>query len=96
VACWKDLPSTAAFLLDVREPDEFNRGAIDGAVNLPLGQLRQRFQELPRDREIWVNCGVGHRAYYAVRFLQQAGLDARNLSGGYQTWQAWYPAGMAR
>jgi rhodanese-related sulfurtransferase len=96
VARWKDLPSTEALLLDVRERDEFKRGAIDGAVNVPLGQLRQRFQELPRDREIWVNCGVGQRAYYAVRFLQQAGLDARNLSGGYQTWQAWYPAGMAR
>ncbi|MEO8368662.1 MAG: FAD-dependent oxidoreductase [Candidatus Solibacter sp.] len=95
VARWKDLPSTQALLLDVREPDEFKRGAIDGAINLPLGELRQRSGELPRNREIWVNCGVGQRAYYAVRFLQQAGFEARNLSGGYQTWQAWYPAGMA-
>lgn len=93
LASWKDLPSTDAYLLDVREPAEFKLGAIDGAVNLPLGELRRRFEELPRDREIWVNCGVGQRAYYAVRFLQQAGFDARNLSGGYQTWQAWYPAG---
>jgi NADPH-dependent 2,4-dienoyl-CoA reductase/sulfur reductase-like enzyme/rhodanese-related sulfurtransferase len=93
VARWKDLHSTQAVLLDVREPAEFGKGAIDGrAINLPLGQLRQRYQELPRDREIWVSCGVGQRAYYAVRFLQQAGLDVRNLSGGYQTWQAWYPA----
>ena len=43
-----------------------------------------------------MNCGVGQRAYYAVRFLQQAGFDACNLPGGYQTWQAWYPVGMAR
>jgi rhodanese-related sulfurtransferase len=93
VARWRDLPSRDAFLLDVREPGEFQRGAVDGAVNVPLGDLRERVGELPRDRVIWVNCGVGQRAYYAVRFLQQTGFDARNLSGGYQTWQAWYPAG---
>lgn len=91
LARWADLPSTTAFLLDVREPGEFDRGAIPGAVNLPLGQLRERSRELPRNREIWVNCGVGQRAYYAVRYLQQAGFDARNLSGGFQTWEAWYP-----
>jgi rhodanese-related sulfurtransferase len=96
VARWSDLPSTEAYLLDVREPGEFERGAIDGASNVPLGELRQRFQELPRNREIWVNCGVGQRAYYAVRFLQQAGFPARNLSGGYQTWQVWYPSAPGR
>lgn len=92
VAPWSGLPSTDALLLDVREPEEFRRGAIDGAINIPLGELRRRSAELPRDREIWVNCGVGQRAYYAVRFLQQAGFQARNLSGGYQTWQAWRDA----
>jgi NADPH-dependent 2,4-dienoyl-CoA reductase/sulfur reductase-like enzyme len=95
LARWSELPATQAFLLDVREPGEFARGAIGGAVNIPLGELRRRTGELPRDREIWVNCGVGQRAYYAVRFLRQAGFDARNLSGGYQTWQAWYPASRA-
>jgi len=96
VARWSDLPSTEAYLLDVREPSEFERGAIEGASNVPLSELRQRFEQLPRNREIWVNCGVGQRAYYAVRFLQQAGFPARNLSGGYQTWQVWYPAAPGR
>ncbi len=91
VARWSDLYTTGAYLLDVRQPEEYARGTIRDASNLPLGDLRQRVAELPRDREIWVNCGVGQRAYYAVRFLQQAGFNARNLSGGYQTWQAWYP-----
>lgn len=76
------------FYLDVREPAEFARGHLPGAVNVPLGQLRQRHAELPAGREIRVNCGVGQRSYYAVRFLRQLGYDARNLSGGYQTWQA--------
>lgn len=95
IARWKDLPSTDAYLLDVREPGEYGLGAIDGAVNLPPGELRQRYGEQPRHREIRVNCGAGQRAYYAVRFLQQSGFDARNLSGGYHTWQAPYPAGPA-
>jgi NADPH-dependent 2,4-dienoyl-CoA reductase/sulfur reductase-like enzyme/rhodanese-related sulfurtransferase len=94
LAHWKDLAATAAFLLDVREPGEYGQGAVPGAVNIPLGQLRDRVGELPRGREIWVNCGVGQRAYYAVRFLRQAGFNVRNLPGGYQTWQAWYPAGL--
>src|SRR4051812_46079705 len=44
------------FLLDVREPSEYQQGHIPNAVNIPLGQLRKRFNELPRDKEIIVNC----------------------------------------
>lgn len=87
LASWR-APSGGAFYLDVREPDEFARGHLPGAVNVPLGQLRERHSELPKDREIRVNCGVGQRSYYAVRFLRQLGYDARNLPGGYQTWRA--------
>jgi rhodanese-related sulfurtransferase len=76
-------------VLDVREPDEYAAGHIDGAINLPLGQLRQRLGELPRDREIWVNCAVGQRSYYALRLLAQNGFAVRNLSGGYLTWWGW-------
>ncbi len=61
-------------------------GCLVGAVNIPLGQLRDRLEELPRDREIWVNCGVGQRAYYACRILSQHGFRVKNLSGGYQTY----------
>jgi NADPH-dependent 2,4-dienoyl-CoA reductase/sulfur reductase-like enzyme/rhodanese-related sulfurtransferase len=84
---WEKLPEkTDAFVLDVREPLEFAAGQIDGAVNIPLGELRQRLHELPRDREILVCCGVGQRAYYAVRVLLQHGFKASDLSGGLRTY----------
>jgi rhodanese-related sulfurtransferase len=91
LASWRELHATEALLLDVREPAEFHAGCLDGAVNIPLGQLRDRMDELPRDREIWVNCGVGQRAYYACRLLSQHGFRVSNLSGGYHTYRAWYP-----
>lgn len=94
LANWNDLPECGAFLLDVREEDEFRRGAIDGAINIPLHQLRRRLSELPKDRRIWVNCARGQRSYYAVRILQQHGFDASNLSGGYATWEVRYPEGL--
>jgi rhodanese-related sulfurtransferase len=89
LAPWSGLAGTTAFLLDVRDQAEFQDGAISGAVNIPLAQLRDRLAELPRDREIWVNCGVGQRAYYACRLLTQNGFEARNLSGGYHSYRAW-------
>jgi NADPH-dependent 2,4-dienoyl-CoA reductase/sulfur reductase-like enzyme/rhodanese-related sulfurtransferase len=91
IAPWNELNSTKAFLLDVRQPSEFDAGSIPGSVNIPLGQLRSRLGELPTDREIWVNCGVGQRAYYACRILSQHGLQARNLSGGYSTYRVLRP-----
>ena len=94
LAKWSDLPDCGAFLLDVREEEESRRGSIDGAINIPLDQLRQRLGELPRNRPIWVSCAGGHRSYYAVRILQQHGFDASNLSGGYNTWEVWYPEGL--
>jgi NADPH-dependent 2,4-dienoyl-CoA reductase/sulfur reductase-like enzyme/rhodanese-related sulfurtransferase len=83
---WCDLPDTKAFVLDVREPLEFAAGHIDDAVNIPLGQLRARLGELPRDRQVLLCCGVGQRAYYAVRLLRQRGFDACVLSGGMRTY----------
>jgi NADPH-dependent 2,4-dienoyl-CoA reductase/sulfur reductase-like enzyme/rhodanese-related sulfurtransferase len=94
LASWAGLPSTEALIVDVREPSEHQSGYIDGAVNLPLNQLRERLNELPRDREIWVHCGVGQRSYYALRLLRQHGFNVRNLPGGYQTFRAWYPHGL--
>jgi rhodanese-related sulfurtransferase len=71
-----------AFLLDVREPVELVVENVEGAVNIPFGQLRSRLGELPRDREILVICRSGGRAYYATRILLQNGFKARTLSGG--------------
>jgi rhodanese-related sulfurtransferase len=71
-----------AFLLDVREPVELTVESVPGAINIPLGQLRKRLDELPRDREIHIICRSAQRAYYATRILLQNGFNARNLSGG--------------
>jgi Uncharacterized NAD(FAD)-dependent dehydrogenases len=91
LARWNDLESKSVMILDVREPHEFHAGAIESAVNIPLGQLRARMHELPVTKEIFVTCGVGQRAYYACRILAQNGYKARNLSGGFSTYQILYP-----
>jgi NADPH-dependent 2,4-dienoyl-CoA reductase/sulfur reductase-like enzyme/rhodanese-related sulfurtransferase len=95
LADWKALASTTAYLLDVREPDEFARGHLEGATNLPLSQLRRRIDEVPKGREVWVHCAAGQRAYFAQRLLRQRGVEALNLSGGYTTWVALRTAGVA-
>ena len=71
-----------AFLLDVREPMELAVESVPGAVNIPMGQLRSRLSELPRDCEIHVICRSAQRAYYATRVLLQNGFKAKNISGG--------------
>ena len=83
-----------ALLLDVREPAEFAAGTIPGAVNIPLGDLRGRLGELPKNRPIVAFCKVGQRGYFAERILAQRGYDVRNLSGGYTTWRAYKKAGL--
>jgi NADPH-dependent 2,4-dienoyl-CoA reductase/sulfur reductase-like enzyme/rhodanese-related sulfurtransferase len=70
------------FLLDVREPAELAVESVPGAVDIPIGELRARLDELPRDKEILVICRSGQRAYYATRMLLQNGFKARTLSGG--------------
>ena len=70
------------FLLDVRQPEELAVENVPGAVNIPLPSLRERINELPRDREIHVICRSGQRAYYATRILLQNGFKARTISGG--------------
>lgn len=70
------------FLLDVREPAELAVERVPEAVNIPLGELRTRLQELPNDRPIDVVCRSGQRAYTATRILLQHGFAARTRSGG--------------
>lgn len=88
VAHWKDLPSSDAFILDVREPFEFKRDHVEHAINIPLGGLRERMTELPLDREIWAYCHVGQRSYFAARILEQYGFTVRSISGGYVMYNA--------
>jgi rhodanese-related sulfurtransferase len=94
LADWSRLSQTTAALLDVREPDEFVRGHLPGAVNLPLSELRRRLHEVPRGRELWVYCAAGQRAYFAQRLLRQLGHDAKNLSGGFTTYTMMREAGL--
>jgi rhodanese-related sulfurtransferase len=85
LADWNELAGTDVQILDVRTPDEFERGSLPGARNLPLEELRGRLDELSLDRPVWLVCAVGQRAYYANRALLQRGYEVRILSGGMQT-----------
>jgi NADPH-dependent 2,4-dienoyl-CoA reductase/sulfur reductase-like enzyme/peroxiredoxin family protein/rhodanese-related sulfurtransferase/TusA-related sulfurtransferase len=87
---WRELRAADAasyFLLDVREAMEFALGNVEGAVNIPLEELRSRLDELPRDRQIIIICRVGLRGYLAARILAGHGFTGcLNLSGGYETY----------
>ncbi|TWT72202.1 FAD-dependent oxidoreductase [Crateriforma conspicua] len=74
------------FRIDVRTPGEFAKGHLPDAVNVPLEELRDRLDEIPRDRRVVTYCQVGLRGYMASRILMQRGFDVKNLSGGYKTW----------
>ena len=80
-ASWKD-----ALLLDVRTTAEFESGHIEGAVNIPVDDLRNRINEIPADKKVIAYCKVGMRGYLATRILLQNKRNAYNLSGGYTTW----------
>jgi len=88
VAHWADVESTQAYVLDVREHQEFAIGHVEGANNIPLHSLRGRMNELPRDRQMLVYCAVGQRSYYASRALRLNGFPARNVSGGMKIYHA--------
>ena len=94
LADWARLGQADVRVVDVREPHEFDAGHLDGAVNLPLSVLRDRVDEVPRDREVWLVCAAGQRAYFAQRLLRQRGVDAKVLPGGWQTYTAMRDAGL--
>ena len=76
-------------LLDVRTATEYAFGSIEGAVNIPLDDLRDRLDELPEDKEIYTFCAVGLRGYLAQQILRAHGFTrVKNLSGGYKTYSA--------
>ncbi|HHO0774905.1 TPA: rhodanese-like domain-containing protein, partial [Aeromonas hydrophila] len=75
-------------VLDVRNPPELEAsGVFPNALNIPLDALRDRLYTLPVDKEILVACQVGLRGHVAYRMLVQNGFQARNLTGGYKTYQ---------
>ena len=69
-------------ILDVREELELISGKLNDSINIPLSELRKRYTELPKDKEIWTYCAVGLRGYIASRFLTQKGYKVKNLAGG--------------
>lgn len=90
VVHWDQIDSMingSSFLMDVRTEIEYNLGTINDAINIPLDSLRQRMQEIPKDKKIIIFCEVGLRGYLAYRILKQSGFgDVVNLSGGYKTY----------
>ncbi|MCD2444296.1 rhodanese-like domain-containing protein [Agromyces sp. SYSU K20354] len=75
-----------AVILDVREPSEHLRAHIEGTIDIPLGELVARVDELPRDTTVYVLCHVGGRSAQAVQYLEAQGFDAVNIDGGIVDW----------
>jgi len=73
-------------LVDVRTELEYSNGSIEGAINIPVDNLRDRMNELDKNKEILVHCQVGLRGYIAARILMANGFRVRNLTGGYKTY----------
>lgn len=92
IVTWRDiienkLPEGA--LIDVRAIEEFQEGAIPNALHIPVDELRERLDEVPEDKPIYLYCGVGLRGYVALKILKQSGFEnVYNLSGGYRTYAA--------
>ena len=76
-------------LVDVRTPDEFALGSLKGAVNIPLDDMRERMQEIPQDKPVYLYCGVGLRGYLASNILLMNGYkEVKNLIGGLKLYKA--------
>lgn len=87
--CWDDLEAAKAdengMLLDVRtEAEVANGGIIDGFINIPVDNLRERLSELDKSKTIYITCQIGLRGYIAARILSQLGYKCKNFSGGYR------------
>lgn len=90
VAQWRDIGKinlAKTTLLDVRTSEECSEGYINGAMNIPLDELRSRIKEIPKEKDVLIYCAVGLRGYIASRILAQYGFsNVLNLSGGYTTY----------
>jgi rhodanese-related sulfurtransferase len=77
-----------AFLLDVREPDEWEAGHVPGALHIPLGELSARSAEIPQETAVYVICRSGARSARATAALTGAGWQALNVTDGMHGWEA--------
>ena len=78
-----ELRDQGVFVLDVREPDEWAQAHIPGATLIPLGELQNRVNELPKDQPVLVYCRSGNRSARACAYLRRRGFQVANLRGGY-------------
>lgn len=83
-----DLVKNDEYILDVREEYEVSNGSIPNVINIPLGQIRNRLNEIPKDKKIYVCCQVGLRGYIACTILNQYGYNTSNIDGGYKTYSS--------
>ena len=81
----KNYNEKETIILDIREELELISGSLKNSINIPLSELRKRYTELPKDKEIWTYCAVGLRGYIASRFLSQKGYKVKNLAGGIKS-----------
>ncbi len=85
----KDLPRDGSVvLLDTRTKMEYANGHIEGFINIPVDELRNRLSEIDKSKKIYVTCQIGLRGYVACRILTQNGFDCYNLSGGYRLYNS--------
>ncbi|MFE0187109.1 rhodanese-like domain-containing protein [Streptomyces sp. NPDC058989] len=87
-----DALSSGDFLLDVREDDEWAAGHAEGALHIPMSEFVARYGELteaaPEGGKVYVLCRVGGRSAQVAQYLVQQGIDAVNVAGGMQAWEA--------
>ena len=91
---WHELEAAVAAgatVVDVRTAEENARSAIPGSVNIPVDELRSRWHEL-KGKDVIVHCAVGQRGHTAIQLLKAKGVRARNLDGGFVTWQSGFDA----
>lgn len=90
IITWRDishLERETSVLIDVRTKSEFEMGSIRGAINIPLDELRERLDEVPKNKDIIIYCQIGLRGYLSHKILTQNGFkNVKNLSGGYKTY----------
>lgn len=84
-----DEVDSSAYLLDVREDDEWDAGHAPGASHLPMMDIPARLRDVPRDRDVVVVCRVGGRSGQVVNYLRRLGFEnVSNLEGGMISWAA--------
>jgi rhodanese-related sulfurtransferase len=81
-----ELHAVGATIVDVREPDEYVEAHVPGVILMPLGEVTERFEEIPADGPVFVICRSGARSMRAAQFLVSQGLDASNVVGGTLAW----------